>query len=356
MTTDQLPMTPLGVSVLQRLHPVAALSPARVHELASFCLVEAIGRGQDPFRLRGVEGQSVYLLSGELKLNFVDSSSCVQVGGSEAACWPLAKSSPPIRDAKAITDITLLRIDDQMLDIMMTWDQLSAASAPPVPAPETTDWRLMSGAFRLQSLTDGALSRLPSASIDALFRRFERVKVKAGEVVVRQGDAGDYYYIIESGRCSITRKVGGVDMPLAELKAGEAFGEEALVADSARNATVCMKSSGVLLRLGKNDFIELLREPLLKRLTWDAAAQQVAAGAVWLDVRYPSEYQNDRLAGAINVPLNEIRHAIGVLDRDREYVVYCQSGRRSSAAAFLLAQYGYRAFWLENGLSARAAH
>ncbi|MEI7612927.1 MAG: cyclic nucleotide-binding domain-containing protein [Betaproteobacteria bacterium] len=341
------------VESLHRLQPVCALSSARVRELAGCCVTEVVSRGQDPFRLRGVEGQSVYLMSGELKLNFADSSSCVQVGGSEAACWPLAKKSPSIRDAKAITDITLVRIDDEMLDIMMTWDQLSAASAPPVAAPETTDWRLMSGAFRLQSLTDGALSRLPSASIDALFRRFERIKVKAGDVIVREGDAGDYYYIIESGRSSITRKVGGVDMPLAELRAGDAFGEEALVAESARNATVCMKSSGVLLRLGKQDFIELLREPLLKRLSWAAAEREVAAGAVWLDVRYPSEYQNDRLPGAINIPLNEIRHVIGALDRDREYVVYCQSGRRSSAAAFLLSQHGYRAFLLENGLSAR---
>jgi rhodanese-related sulfurtransferase len=71
-------------------------------------------------------------------------------------------------------------------------------------------------------------------------------------------------------------------------------------------------------------------------------------------VRYPSEYRNDRLPGAVNVPLNEIRNAIGVLEREREYIVYCQSGRRSSAAAFLLSQRGYRACWLEGGLKAGA--
>jgi rhodanese-related sulfurtransferase len=58
------------------------------------------------------------------------------------------------------------------------------------------------------------------------------------------------------------------------------------------------------------------------------------------------------LPGAVNVPLSEIRNAIGLLDREREYVVYCQSGRRSSAAAFLLSQRGYRASWLEDGLAA----
>ena len=352
MTMQQTRM----IDVLNRLQPVCALSPGRIGELAGLCVTEEVGRGLNPFRLRGVSGQSVYLLSGEIKLSFADRSSSVHVGGSEAACWPLAKRPPVMMDAKAITDIKLIRIDDEVLDIMMTWDQLSAATEAPSTTPDTTDWRLMSGAFRLQSLTDGALSRLPAANIDALFRRFERIRVKEGEIVLRQGDEGDYYYIIESGRCSVTRKVGGVDMPLAELKAGEAFGEEALVAESTRNATVCMKSAGVLLRLGKNDFVELLREPLLKCFSWAEAERQIVAdGAIWLDVRYPSEYRSDRLPGAMNVPLNEIRNAIGVLDRERQYIVYCQSGRRSSAAAFLLAQHGYRACWLEDGLKSRVS-
>ena len=84
------------------------------------------------------------------------------------------------------------------------------------------------------------------------------------------------------------------------------------------------------------------------------AEARVAAGATWIDVRYTSEYQYNRLPGALNVPLAEIRNAIGVLDRNREYVVYCQSGRRSSAAAFLLSQHGYTAAWLEGGLQRRA--
>jgi rhodanese-related sulfurtransferase len=344
--------SPVDAEFLSRFQPINALSPTRLSELAGLCSVEKVKRGFDPFRLRGAQGQSVYLLSGELKIAFSDGSSSVFVGGSEQSVWPLAKHSPSVLDAKAITDIELLRIDDEVLDIMMTWDQLTAGLEPQAKVPDVTDWRMMSGAFRVQSLTDGALSRLPPASIDALFQRFDRVKVKAGEVILREGDEGDYYYIIESGHCDVARKVGGVDMALADLKAGDAFGEEALVAESGRNATVRMKTDGALLRLKKRDFIELLREPLLKRLSRDDAENLVAAGAVWLDVRYPSEYQRDRLPGAVNVPLSEIRNAIGLLDREREYVVYCQSGRRSSAAAFLLSQRGYRAGWLKDGLVA----
>src|SRR5439155_21393092 len=99
---------------------------------------------------------------------------------------------------------------------------------------------------------------------------------------------------------------------------------------------------------------ELLREPLLRRLAYAEAAERIAAGAVWLDVRYPSEYQYDKLPGAINVPPNEVRDMFNVLDRSRDYVVYCQSGRRSAAAAFLFAQRGFRVWLLEGGLKQAA--
>ena len=109
-------------------------------------------------------------------------------------------------------------------------------------------------------------------------------------------------------------------------------------------------TDGELLRLSKQDFDSLLKEPLLERVSLVEARERVAAGAIWMDVRYPSEFQYDRLSGAINVPLNEVRNMFAVLDKERDYVIYCQSGRRSSAAAFLFAHRGFRVSMLEGGL------
>jgi rhodanese-related sulfurtransferase len=144
--------------------------------------------------------------------------------------------------------------------------------------------------------------------------------------------------------------VGGANLVLAELKAGDVFGEEALISDTKRNATVIMRSNGVLLRLKKQDFLELMQEPLLHRISFEAAKEKVKQGALWLDVRHPPEYRYDKLPGALNVPLNDIRNAIGVLSKVTPYIAYCQSGRRSAAAAFILAQAGYDVYVLENGL------
>lgn len=339
-------------ALLRRLEPLSALSEERLAELVGYCRSERLVRNADLFRLRATPGQSVYLVAGELRLVHPDGLVEVLVGACDAAAWPLSRSLGAGVDAHAITDVELLRVDSRALDIMLTWDQLAlppadtdaaAGEAPPPAAP-----------FRPARLVDGVLAQLPPANIDLLLRRLERVHVAAGDVVVREGDAGDYYYLIESGRCEVSRLIGGTPVPLAELKAGDAFGEEALVAGATRNASVTMRSDGVLLRLGQQDFVTLLREPLLHRVSRAKAERHVAAGAVWLDVRFPAEFVADRLPGAINIPLAEIRHAIGPLDASREYIVYCRSGRRSAAAAFVLAQRGYRACWLEGGLDGAA--
>lgn len=341
--------------LLARLEPLAALSGDSLREISRMCYVEKVSRNLDPFRLQGLQGQAVYLVKGELKLDYPDASSEILVGGTEAAARSLDKLRPAFVGAKAITDVELIRIDEEVLDIMLTWDQLAAPQAAvgvPVAADATDrmDWRTLSGMFAAENLTQqGIFASLPPANIDTLFQRFRRIRVKRGDVILREGGEGDFYYVIESGRCTVTRQVGGTTLELAELKGGDAFGEEALVADARRNATVTMKTAGVLLRLAKADFIELLKEPLMHRISRREAEEKAVQGAVWLDVRFPAEYNAGKVPAAINIPLNEIRNAFGSLDRRKEYIVYCQSGRRSSAAAFLLSQRGFKAYLLEGG-------
>ncbi len=115
-----------------------------------------------------------------------------------------------------------------------------------------------------------------------------------------------------------------------------------------------MTSDGQLYCLAKHDFDVLLREPLLRQLPAVEAVKKCDA-AIWIDVRFPSEFSRDRLSWAINIPLGEIRNIIGVLNRSGEYIVYCQNGSRSAAAAFLLAQAGCKVWSLEGGLEAFAA-
>ncbi|HKQ28438.1 MAG TPA: cyclic nucleotide-binding domain-containing protein [Burkholderiales bacterium] len=336
---------------LAALAPLAGLSPERLAELSQVTVIERAQRGSDPLKDRLESQQSIFLLQGELLLSFEGGGTLVVVGGTEETRHALNRQKQRLSRAKAITDVDLLAVEDDVLDILATWDQVAAAGeGSAMGRAVRSDARLVAGAFSLGNLRGGAFAQLPVAHIDELLKRFERVTTGLDDVVIREGDEGDYYYVVESGRFQVERLVGGAKVVLAELKSGDAFGEEALVSEAKRNASVMSLGEGELLRLDRKHFNELLREPLLRRLGFEEAAEKVRRGALWLDVRYPSEYQYDKLPGAINVPLAEVRNMFAVLDRSKEYVAYCQTGRRSAAAAFLFAQRGFKVWLLEGGL------
>lgn len=349
----------LDVKVLGGLEPIASFTPARLREVLDYCQIETVAKGEDPFKRHGLQGQAVYLVGGEIELVYQDGNKVVVDAQSEWAKHPLGKRQPDIVSATALSESHLLRIDDELLDRMVTFDQFVqhdfpggwAAAHGTHPDGSASVKRLLnSSMFSAENLRNGPLANLPLANVSALLQRIEAIAVWADDVIVREGEEGDHYYLIDGGRAKVTRRVGGVDMPLAELKAGDVFGEEALVSDGRRNATVTMRSNGVLLRLSRQDFTALLQEPLLHKVSYARAIQEVAQGAVWLDVRHPPEYRYDRLHGAMNVPLHDVRSAINVLDRKKKYIAYCQSGRRSAVAAFILSQAGYDVQVLDGGL------
>jgi rhodanese-related sulfurtransferase len=108
------------------------------------------------------------------------------------------------------------------------------------------------------------------------------------------------------------------------------------------------------MRLNKQDFRELMNEPLLQWVSSDQAQAIIARGGRWLDVRLPSEHQTLSIEGALNVPLYLIRLKLSTLDRNIPYVVYCDTGRRSSAAAYILVERGFDAYVLTGGLASNA--
>ncbi len=74
----------------------------------------------------------------------------------------------------------------------------------------------------------------------------------------------------------------------------------------------------------------------------NADAQKVIdAGAVVVDVRTPAEFQGGMIAGAQNIPLDELPAAIGTLDESKPVLLYCATGSRSITAMQILQQAGF---------------
>lgn len=310
------------------------------------CSAERVSAGLNPFRMNVVKSeQLLYLLSGQLKLTFVDGHTEIIEGGSDRARHPVPSAA---KEALALSELQTLRIDADLLDIMLTWDQLAGyeRTIPSVfPAERQAGyWMQSTDVFSVDALKNGIFKALPPANVEEMFRRLQRMPVEAGKVVIRQGQEGDYYYLIEEGVAEVSRDTPeGNYVKLAKLSSGQAFGEEALVSGNKRNATVTMQTDGVLLRLAKQDFDELLKAPLLQQVTQEEAVVKIKAGAQLVDVRTSGEYHLKHFPGAINIPLPDIRAAMSTMSRKREYLVYCQTGRRAAAATFILAQEGFRA-------------
>jgi rhodanese-related sulfurtransferase len=82
----------------------------------------------------------------------------------------------------------------------------------------------------------------------------------------------------------------------------------------------------------------------------DEAQKLIEDGAQLVDVRADHEWEVGRIAGAIHLPLAELAGRAGEIDKERPVVVYCRGGNRSSMAAAALAEAGYDAAKLSEGI------
>ncbi|HEY5666482.1 MAG TPA: cyclic nucleotide-binding domain-containing protein, partial [Gammaproteobacteria bacterium] len=336
------------INQLRELIPLNSLKKENLQALSKKAELKTAEAGDRLFR-EGDSGKvAVWLLSGKVDLQTGADTKASVVGGTDEARTPLAPQLPRHHSAVAATSCEYLAIDSELLDVMLTWDQTGQYEVGELRKSneQNDDWMTT-------LLQTKAFHRIPPANIQAIFMRLEQVNCKANDVVIKQGHDGDYFYIITRGRCIVTREtpLNKEGIRLAELGVGDTFGEEALISEAKRNATVTMETDGTLMRLGKEDFQKLLNEPTLEWVDRDAAAEVIAAGGQWLDVRLPTEFEAYHNEGAINIPLYFIRLKLKTLDPDVKYVVCCDTGRRSSAGAFILNERGFQTVVLKGGLN-----
>ena len=339
-----------SVQLLKTLAPLDGLKRDNIAALAKKVTVRKLSTGRNLFKEGDTDRRTIWLVGGMLEISEAGRTVAMMRGGTRESRTPLYPQLPRRVTARASEEISYLSIDSELLDVMITWDQTGTYEVSELQSQlEGTD----GDDWMTTLLQTKAFHRIPPANIQAIFMRLERFPSKAGEVVIKQGDDGDFFYIIVSGKCIVTREtpLNRDGIKLAELGVGDTFGEEALIAEAKRNATVTMLTDGVLMRLNKQDFRELMNEPLLQWVSNDQARDIIAKGGRWLDVRLPSEHQNLSIDGSVNIPLYFIRLKLSALDRNIPYVVYCDTGRRSSAAAYILVERGFDAYVLTGGLT-----
>jgi zinc transporter ZupT len=169
---------------------------------------------------------------------------------------------------------------------------------------------------RIKLLAKSDLMRhLPAEQIEQILPRICELQLKAGDILFRAGDVGDALYIVAHGKVEVLTEPATEGKiatgPIAVLGEGHAFGEMSLLSGGPRTATIRAAENSDLLRIGKQDFEELIAADdeladAVKRISHQRAISNLSAGgadaALWAKVAGGSlDHLNRRETGKMLV-------------------------------------------------------
>ena len=338
----------VDAAVLAKFYPLDKLGPECLEQLAKEAEQVEVGKGEVLFRAGDTDDHTIYVASGVVRGDYPDGKTKSTDGSSLQGRYALGDLQPR-RFTATVESLTatLIKLDRRYAEKVIVFDQLTKAPGFQHYAQDAGGNRWV---FRL--LHNRALHKMPTGAVERLFQRLEEVIAIKDQIIVREGDEADYFYVIKEGSAQVSKQIDGHESVVAYLVRGDTFGEDALLTKSVRNATVSMKTDGKLMRLSTKDFGEILTPPVVDWVNPAKASELAKSGAQVLDVRTEEEFEEAAIKGALNIPLLSLRDRIDELDRMRSVVVYCNTGERSAAAAFILGKVGFTAFALQGGLAA----
>ncbi|CAD6882382.1 putative Crp/Fnr family transcriptional regulator [Methylomonas albis] len=332
--------------VIRQLIPLSTLPFNKFEALCAQIKIEDAEEGQFLFKCGDERNDLLYLLNGNVTLQTDLLKIETIKSDSPSARFALAHQIPRKVHAVASSRIRFLRLNADMMK-----------SAQDVPYEETESFMVVDEVednddWMTTLLKSPVFRALPPANLQKILMGMQEVRVNAGTVIVNQGEQGDFYYIIKRGQCLVSRKPApnAKEIKLAQLSDQETFGEDALISGEPRNVSVSALTDVSLLRLGKEQFLTLIKQPTLKYINYQDAQDLVAKGADLIDVREPDEYKPKHLPYSINLPFFSLRMQLKTLNRQHPIVVVCQNGKISETAAFILMRHKFNALILSGGI------
>jgi CRP-like cAMP-binding protein len=340
---------PVAATELAKLFPLDALRPETREQLGLEASITEYRRNETIFNTGDLDEDTVYILDGEVKCIYPDGRVVSHVAGSGHGRYALNDAVPRRFTATVSSSaVKALRLERRFVEKVITWDQLSRD-----PSYLFHDTRAGANSWVFRLLHSHAFIKLPTGNLERMFQAFEQVSVSPSEVIMREGDAPDNFYVIREGTAAVSKTLDGTSQVVAYLREGDVFGEDALLANAPRNATVRMLQGGRLMKLSKEAFNAVLKPPMVSWVLPQQAASMVQDGVKLVDVRMPEEFAQRAIHGASNIPLYRLREDMpGQLAEGARVLVYCNTGERSAAAAFILNSLGYDVSALHGGLGA----
>ena len=327
------------LELIKALHPFKGMDDGEFEKVMSKGSVSSHAKGKMIFKRADEDSKVYWLVTGGLDLLDEKFEAKNRKAGDEVAQKPIDDNTPHRLTAVSTEDSRILTLEKADLGLFGSGGQPSGNAEE----EEGIDW--------MSTLLSSPLFEfIPPANIQTLFGKFEETQYEAGDAVIQQGDKGDYFYVIQAGRAKVERSIGEKTVALAELQPGDNFGQDALVSDEPRNATVKMTTKGTLMRLSKPDFQSLLMQPVIESVSMEETQEMIDQGdpkTYIIDVRSPKEVEVDKIPGSLNVPFLLLRKNLPKLKIEGIYIMADEGGKRAELGAYILNEKGFTAYVLK---------
>jgi uncharacterized protein YhbP (UPF0306 family) len=125
-----------------------------------------------------------------------------------------------------------------------------------------------------RSLVFSVFRDLPTSAIDSVETKLESRQFEAGQIVVRQGEPADRFFIVVDGEVEVVHEEGERTRSVNVLRAGEFFGEIAILRETPRTATVRALTPTTLMAMDRDTFRGLVSQALGTSHDFGAVIQQ----------------------------------------------------------------------------------
>lgn len=345
-----------ALDLLASCYPLDQIDRDQLVGLQSRMKTREYKRGQTLMRRTNkASDKFTFLTSGsaELRRSFFDRA--ILHAGREPALQPLdSLLQGDGGQIVALDDCSVVLVSRDLIDRALAANESSEYSVAALHETDLSDDYLVSDGqisvdWMSRFLQSPLAQNLPATAIQQVLARVVTVEMAKGDAVVRRGTPGDALYIVLRGMACVQTDAQSVYRGREiSLMAGDYFGEESLVAETLRNATVVMESDGAVGRLDREDFDKLIRPHVICEADDALMERSLIADAdenlVVIDVRFPIEFRQDALPHCVNIPIPVLRARLNVLDKKRVHLITRHGGRRSELATFLLRQAGFNAY------------
>ena len=236
---------------------IAAGSEDQIRELLLFSEFHDVKPGETIFRQHDFSESLYMILDGavdiSLKSRTGEEKSVGQKGPGEFfGEMSLISGQRRSATVKAVSQARLLEVNRKpMLKLLHTTP----------PAKEIVDKTFLANAFQTYLFPN-----LDRATLAHLSDHAKMLSVDKGKVIIKEGDPGDAFYFLRSGKVKVSKNHEGQEIVLTYLSAGQYFGEMALMNDHPRMATVTAIDKVEVVQLLKEDFDFLKNQPRIKEI------------------------------------------------------------------------------------------